>query len=91
MKIIEFPKAVYRDGVYLAVADEAEEAAARDDGFTDWHSDHAKLNGDPSSADHQVGEPSRDEMKVAATALGITFKHNISNVALAALVAAGKD
>lgn len=45
MQFQEFPKALYRDGNYLAVADAIAEAAARSDGYDDWADDHARVTG----------------------------------------------
>lgn len=87
----EYPKALYRDSAYLAVVDQDEEQSARADGYTDWHTDHAR-NSDASDA--AADDPARtsvaetrDAMKVRATALRLAFKHNISNAALAELLA----
>jgi hypothetical protein len=41
MQIIEYPKALYLQGKHLIVANDAEEAAARDQGYDDWAADHA--------------------------------------------------
>lgn len=41
MEYIEFPKALYLKGVYIAVANAAEEEKARADGYTDWAEDYA--------------------------------------------------
>lgn len=40
---IEYPKAVYKSGEYRAVQDRAEEDAANAEGWTDWHSDQARM------------------------------------------------
>lgn len=37
----EYPKALYREGTYLAVAGIDEEDAARADGYDDWAGDQA--------------------------------------------------
>lgn len=87
--IQEYPKALYRDGEYTEVRDEAEEAAQREEGFTDWHTDHAKLTGAAESgeAGGEPAEPTRDEMKARAAELGLTYPGNISNAKLAELIA----
>lgn len=38
-----YPKARYRNGEYMAVANEAEHAAAEAEGWTDWHTDQANM------------------------------------------------
>lgn len=43
--------------------------------------------GDGPNPDHDA-PPTRDELKQKATELGLTFKHNVSNAALAELIAA---
>ena len=55
MKYHEYPKALYREGEYSDVADHEAEAAARADGWTDWHSDQAAMakQGEPG------GKPAR--------------------------------
>lgn len=37
----EYPKALYREGAYLAVASVEEEDAARAEGYDDWAADQA--------------------------------------------------
>lgn len=44
MEYQEYPKALYRRGEYQAVHDEQEEATQRKDGWSDWHTDHARSN-----------------------------------------------
>lgn len=52
-----YPLALYRNGVYMAVADEAQEAAAKADGWTDYTSDRARMGiGDPVKAAEPVVE-----------------------------------
>ena len=89
----EYPKSLYLKGEERVVNDEAEDAAAAADGFTDWNTDHVKTHGAPVSASGEAGATegevtlTRDQMKEKAKALGLEFKHNISNAALAELVA----
>ena len=91
MEIQEFPKALYRDGAYKEVKDEAEEAIATDDGFTDWQTDNARINGAAdTSQGEQPAELSHADMKAKATEMGLTFHHNISKAKLAELIANGK-
>lgn len=85
--IQEYPKALYRDGAYTEVRDEAEEAAQREDGFTDWHTDHAKQNGATGEPDEEPAELTRDQMKAKADELGLSYPGNISNAKLAELIA----
>lgn len=68
MQFQEFPKALYRDGNYLAVADAIAEAAARSDGYDDWADDHARLN--PAGGDAAVSDtaPKRKPARKASEA-----------------------
>lgn len=52
MEYIEYPKALYLKGDYLAVANVAEEEAARAAGYTDWAEDYAAygIPAEPGSA-----------------------------------------
>lgn len=43
MTFHEYPKAMYRKGVYCAVDDAAQEAEKAAEGWTDWHSDQAAM------------------------------------------------
>jgi len=52
----EYPKALYKRGEYMAVANFDEEESARADGWDDWAADHARLN---APADEVEGEPKR--------------------------------
>mgnify|MGYP003342950672 CR=1 FL=1 len=37
---LEYPKALYRNGKYIAVTGQEAEVDARKEGWTDWHEDH---------------------------------------------------
>lgn len=78
----EYPKALYLAGQQLVVDDKAQEAAARADGYDDWHADHARTEG--ADAD----ELDRDALKARAAELHIKHPRNISTENLAELVAA---
>ena len=83
----EYPKALYLAGQPLVADDKAQEAAARADGYDDWHADHARTN------DADPGEPEeldRDAIKARAAELGIEHARNISTEKLAELVAAAQ-
>jgi hypothetical protein len=83
----EYPKALYLAGQQLVADDKAQEAAARADGYDDWHADHARTNDtDPAEPD----ELDRNALKARATELGLSFARNISTENLAELVAAAK-
>lgn len=43
--IQEYPKALYKGGEYIAVADRGDEASRRKDGFLDWREDYDRMNG----------------------------------------------
>lgn len=43
MTFIEYPKALYRGGVYVAVSDREEEGHHRDSGYMDWHADQTRM------------------------------------------------
>lgn len=43
MNFIEYPKALYRGGQYVAVANRHEESAHRDSGYMDWKEDHDRM------------------------------------------------
>lgn len=89
MEFQEYPKALYRNGDYIAVADAAEEKAQRADGYDDWLPDHERSQaGVTSAADTQYSALTRDELKEQAAALGLTYARNISTAQLAELVAA---
>lgn len=83
MEFNEYPKALYKAGAYAEVQDAAEEDAKRADGFTDWQADQDAM----APADEASDGLTRDEMKARAKDLGLAFKHNISNAALAELIA----
>lgn len=81
----EYPKALYLAGQQLVADDKAQEAAARADGYDDWHADHARTNdADPAEPE----ELDRDALKARAAELGIKHPRNISTENLAELVAA---
>ena len=80
----EYPKALYLAGQQLVADDKAQEAAARADGYDDWHADHARTEG--ADAD----ELDRDALKARAAELGIKHPRNISTENLAELVAASE-
>lgn len=93
----DFPKMMYRAGgseqihgsnfATHIVNDADEEEAALADG---WHltTPDAKAADKPDEGSTltPIGAPTRDEMKRKATDLGLEFKHNISNAALAELI-----
>jgi hypothetical protein len=83
-EIIEYPKAQYRNGEYMAVADRDEEDAAAADGWTDWHSDQERIAHEAETS----GAPAldREKLKVMAKSLGLEFPNFIKTEALAALV-----
>lgn len=82
----EYPKALYLSGQALIVDDADQEAAARGDGYDDWHADHARTEGGDSDADAE--QPlDRDALKAKAAELGIDHPANIKTDKLAALVA----
>lgn len=91
----DYPKMLYKacgteeiHGALLAthiVNDPDEEAAALADGF---HLTTPEAIADQPSTDSEEGAPpTRAELIQKATELGLDFKHNISNVKLAELVA----
>lgn len=49
-KFQEFPKAMYLDGEYMEVADKAAQKEAEADGWTDWHTDQARMKADEPEA-----------------------------------------
>lgn len=53
----EYPKALYRNGVYHEVATVEAEEAARDEGFTDWHSDASRNEEDKTEAPRRGRPP----------------------------------
>lgn len=59
MEYIEYPKALYLKGAYIAVADAAEEEKARADGYTDWAKDYAQygIPAEPGSASAPEAAP----------------------------------
>jgi len=53
-----YPLAMYRNGAYMAVRDEAQEAAAKADGWTDYATDRARMGiGEPVKAAEPAVEP----------------------------------
>lgn len=88
MEFIEYPKALYMAGQQMLVDDAEQEAAARADGYDDWHADHDRTTGADSDVEEQPLD--RDALKARATALGIDFARNISTEKLAELVAAAE-
>jgi hypothetical protein len=86
MDIIEYPKALYRDGECRIVDDAEQAAAARAERFDDWAADHERLTA-PADADPA---PTRDELKARAAELSIEHAPNITTDKLAALVAAAQ-
>lgn len=81
----QYPKALYLAGQMLIVDDEEQEAAARADGYDDWHDDHKRTTG----ADDEP-ELDRDALKARAAELGLHFAPNIKTTKLAELVAAAE-
>jgi len=49
MEFQEYPKALYRDGEFVVVEDEAQETKQAEDGYTDWISDQARMQGAESA------------------------------------------
>lgn len=45
----EYPKALYKQGEYMAVQDFEQEESARNEGWDDWVADHARMNGETDS------------------------------------------
>ena len=45
----EFPKALYRQGDYMAVKNAEEESVMAADGWADWNSDQARMNDKPGA------------------------------------------
>lgn len=84
--MIEFPKALYRNGECLNVDGAEQEAVARVDGYTDWHTDFDRLNAPPDTAE----ATDRDALKARAAELNIEHAPNIKTDKLAALVAAAQ-
>ena len=76
----EYPKCLYLAGQMLLADDKAQEAAARADGYDDWHADHARTEG--------ADDLDRDALKARAAELHIKHPRNISTEKLAELVAA---
>lgn len=54
-----YPKARYRNGVYMAVANEAEHAVAEADGWTDWHTDQARMAATQTDTEPQAEKNSK--------------------------------
>ena len=80
---IEYPKALYRDGDYTAVANADEEQAHRADRWTDWSADQARMK--PSD---EAPALDRAALKAKAKAMGIQYGKTVTTDKLAALVAA---
>lgn len=57
MEYQEYPKALYRNGDYLAVQDADEEAAAREDGYAGWHEDQLATEQARERSQAQTGAP----------------------------------
>jgi hypothetical protein len=57
MEYQEYPKALYRNGDYLAVQDADEEAAAREDGYAGWHEDQLDIDQARELSQAHTGEP----------------------------------
>ncbi len=94
MEFQEYPKALYKAGAQHIVEDDEQEDAARDDGWLDWHDDHARLN-EPDTAQTEAETPPVDEqpldreaLKARAAELGIQHAPNIKTEKLAELIAA---
>lgn len=85
--MIEYPKALYLNGVCLNVDSAEQEEAARADGYDDWHADFDRMNA-PAVADAADEPVDRDTLKARAAELGIAHAPNITTDKLAALVAA---
>lgn len=89
----DYPKMMYRAGGSEAihggnfathiVNDADEEEAALADG---WHLTTPDAKAAHEADDDEDKPATRDEMKAKAAELGLTFKHNISNAALAELI-----
>jgi hypothetical protein len=90
MEFQEYPKALYLAGQALIVEDAGQEDAARADGYDDWHTDHARMNGDADGATGAEQPLDREELKAKAKELGIEHAPNIGTEKLAALVAAAE-
>lgn len=54
--IIEYPKALYKNGQYISVADEKEEAQKREEGFMDWRADYDLMLAKASQYDEDEPE-----------------------------------
>lgn len=95
----EYPKMLYRAGgteeihghqlATITVHDEDEERMALADGWhlTSTEAVDADKTARAGGTSDDNGPPTRDELKAKAAELGLTYKHNISNAALAELVA----
>lgn len=59
MEYQEYPKALYRNGDYLAVPGADEEAAAREDGYAGWHEDQLATEHARERSQEQTGAPPR--------------------------------
>jgi hypothetical protein len=59
MAFQEYPKALYKQGEYMAVQDSKQEESARNEGWDDWATDHASMNGEeqPQEAPKRRGRP----------------------------------
>lgn len=98
----DFPRMLYKAGGpeeihggrfhTQIVNDQDEQDAALADGWHVTTSEAKKSAASQGGADtggtdqDHDAPPTRDEMKAKATEMGLTFKHNISNAALAELV-----
>jgi len=91
MEYQEYPKALYLAGQQLVVEDSEQEEAARADGYTDWHADHARTTGEtPEKAGDEAPELDREALKARANELGLQYARNISNEKLADLIASAE-
>ncbi len=57
MEYQEYPKALYRNGDYLAVQGADDEAAAREDGYAGWHEDQLAIEQARKHSQAQTGAP----------------------------------
>lgn len=64
-----YPLARYLDGVHKSVANEEEEAAAKAEGWIDWHSDQARMAEQTSDSALEPAESAPEVLKVQVEAL----------------------
>lgn len=67
MEYQEFPKALYRQGVYQAVSDKGEEADLRAAGWADWHTDYERMNAPAEDAAEDKPAPTKRAYNKKAT------------------------